>query len=297
MPVDEAAWLQALEQLEEALGEGAPGVAIAPGPERLRALGEALGQRHQHMTDIQEEKDELLSTVAHDLRTPLVAIQGFAQLLQLSAERFGLADKQREYVERIRQAALQMNRLVEDLRTAQRLEEGRLSLRPAAVELGAFLDRVLSLQGEAARLRGLTLEYRFDPGHPMVAVFDPDRIAQALGNLVQNAVRITPAGGGVEVVVNCERGRLCFRVRDSGPGIDPEALPRLFDRFTQGRRERSEGRGSGLGLFICREVAGLHGGGVTARNCPGGGAEFSLELPLVTVQEESIPDPTTEGTP
>ena len=293
----ETEWLQALVELEEALGEGAPGGAIAPGPERLRALGAALRRRHQHLADLQEEKDELLSTVAHDLRTPLVAIQGFVQLLQLSAERFGLADKQREYLERIRQAAQQMNRLVEDLRTARRLEEGRLSIRPAAVELTAFLGDVLSFQRESARQRGLTLESRFDPGCPVSAVFDPDRIAQALGNLVQNAVRVTSEGGRVEVEVSREEGRLCFRVRDSGPGIDPEALPLLFERFTQGRRERSEDRGSGLGLFICREVARLHGGEITARNRTGGGAEFSLELPLVTVQEEHAPDPTPEGTP
>jgi len=128
-------------------------------------------------------------------------------------------------------------------------------------------------------------------------VFDPDRIAQALGNLVQNAVRITPEGGRVEVVVSREEGRLCFRVRDSGPGIDPKALPQLFERLTQGRRHRSEDRGTGLGLFICREVASLHRGGVTARNLPGGGAEFSLELPLVTVDQEHSPSPTPKGTP
>ena len=288
----ESEWLQVLAELEGTLGEGAPGVDVEPGPERLRALGEALRQRHQHLADLQEEKDELLSTVAHDLRTPLVAIQGFVQLLELNAERFGLADKQREYVERIRQAAVQMNRLVEDLRTARRLEEGCLSLRPAAVALAPFLDDVLSLQRESARQRGLDLESQLDPDQPCAAVFDPDRIAQALGNLVQNAVRVTPEGGRVWVEVTGEGGRLFFRVRDSGPGIDPDTLPRLFDRVTQGRRESADGRGSGLGLYICREVALLHGGGVTARNRPGGGAEFTLELPLVTVEEG--PEGTTE---
>ena len=291
----ETEWVQALAALEEALGEGVPPGEGAPGPERLRSLGEALRQRHRHLTDLQEEKDELLGTVAHDLRTPLVAIQGFVQLLQLSAERFGLADKQREYVERIHQAAQQMNRLVEDLRTARRLEEGHLSIRPAAVTLTTFTDDVLSLQREPARQRGLTLESRFVPGHPVSAVFDPDRIAQALGNLVQNAVRATPEGGRVEVVVGREAGRLCFRVSDSGPGIDPATLARLFERFAQGRPERSQGHGNGLGLFICQEVAALHGGRVTARNLPGGGAEFCLELPLVTVEEAPAPDPALKG--
>jgi signal transduction histidine kinase len=295
--VGEAEWRQALQELEQALGTAAPDTETAPGPERLRALGGALCQRQLQLQGLQEEKDELLGTVAHDLRTPLVAIQGFVQLLQLSAERFGLADKQLEYVERIRQAAQQMNRLVEDLRTARRLEEGRLSIRPAAVALGTFLDDVLSFQREAARQRGLVLESRLEPGYPVTAVFDPDRIAQALGNLVQNAVRVTPEGGQVEVVVSREDGQLLFRVLDSGPGIDPETLPRLFERLTQGRRKRPADRGGGLGLFICYQVAVLHGGRVAARNLPGGGAEFSLELPLVTVREEPVTDPPAEETP
>lgn len=287
----EREWVQALAELEDRLREEAPGdsaeAAPRPGPERLRALAGVLGERNRQLAEQQQDRNELLSTVAHDLRTPLVAIQGFVQLLQRSTEGFRLAEKQHEYLTHIQQAVQQMNRLVDDLRVAGHLEEGRLTLRPAAVNLAEFLDEVLSLQREPARQRGVSLNVRLEPNLPRVAVFDPDRIAQALGNLVQNAVRITPADGQVEVAVGSAANRLLFRVRDSGPGIDPETLPHLFERFVQGRRERAAGRGSGLGLFICREVAALHGGRAAARNPAGGGAEFSLELPLVTVLEEA----------
>ena len=286
----ETEWLQALCELEEELGQGE---VRGAGPERLRALRVEIAARERHVRELRAEKDELLSTVAHDLRTPLVAIQGFVQLLELSADKFGLADKQREYVQRICQAAQQMNRLVDDLRIARQLEEGRLSIRPATVNLGAFLGDVLGLQREAARPRGVAVEVLPSQKIPPTAVFDPERIAQALGNLVQNAVRVTQGGQRVEIELVASGGRLSFQVRDRGPGIDPEELPQLFERFAQGRRERTEGRGSGLGLYICREMAALHGGRVTAHNRPRGGAEFCLELPLVTVDTGEAQD--TEG--
>jgi signal transduction histidine kinase len=225
--------------------------------------------------------------------TPLVAIQGFVQLLELSADKFGLAEKQLEYVERIRQAAVQMNRLVEDLRTARRLEEGLLPIKPGVVALGEFMDDVLCLQREAARPRGVSITIRPGIVMPPTAVFDADRVAQALGNLVQNAVRVSSEGQTVEVEAGTGDGWLWFRIRDRGPGIDPELLPRLFERFDRGRRKRTEGRGNGLGLFICREVASLHGGRVTADNRSGGGAEFRLEIPLVTVgpDEDGVESP------
>jgi signal transduction histidine kinase len=295
--VAEAEWLAALRELEQTLGEDLSVEGIEPGPARLRGLGAALRQRQQHLRELQGDKDAVLGTVAHDLRTPLVAIQGFVQLLQLSADKFGLADKQREYVERIRQAALQMNRLVEDLRTARRLEEGSLSIRPAAVTLGEFLDDMLGLHREAARPRGVAVECLSGPGAPLTAVFDPDRIAQALGNLVQNAVRVTPEGGRVVVTVDGGEGWLSFRVTDSGPGISPDMMPQLFARISQDRRDHALGRGHGLGLYICSQVAGLHGGNVNARNRPEGGAEFCLKIPLVTVVDEAEADRTAGVAP
>ena len=291
----ESDWLQALTELERELGLDDDGGSVA---ERLGSLRDAVHEREQHQQALQYEKDELLNTVAHDLRTPLVAIQGFVQLLQLSAEKYGLAEKQVEYVERIRQAALQMNRLVEDLRTANRLEEGLLSIKPAVVALGEFVEDVLCLQREAARPRGVSITIGPGVAMPPTAVFDADRVAQALGNLVQNAVRVSSEGKSVGVEVGSGEGRLWFRVRDRGPGIDPELLGRLFERFDRGRRGRSEGRGNGLGLFICREVARLHGGRVTADNRLGGGAEFCMEIPLVTVgPDEDGLEPGTEQHP
>lgn len=253
--------------------------------ERLLAIRNAVRDRDRRILEVQRQKDEVLSLVAHDLRTPLVAIQGFAQLLKMSSQRAPLAPKQGEYVERILQAAQAMNRLVDDLLTARRLEQGRLPLRPRPVEVAGFAEALLSLHREAARPKNVRISLE---GADAVreAVFDPDRIGQALGNLVQNAVKFTAEGGGVRVAVSAVGRRLRFEVLDEGPGIDEELLPGIFDRFTQGRIAETAGRGYGLGLSICREIAHLHGGRVGAENARGGGSRFWLELPLVAATSE-----------
>ncbi|GAB4272680.1 MAG: hypothetical protein Kow0092_27790 [Deferrisomatales bacterium] len=297
------AWLacQGAEGLfAELLGEGAgdraepSGTAQEPGPanghvtleqtlrqsrERLLAVRDALGERDRRLEELQRQKDELLSIVAHDLRTPLVAIQGFAQLLRLSAQSAELTSKQQQYVDRICQAVGAMNRLVEDLLTTRQLDRGRLPLRPRAVEVGRFVEEVLGLHREAARQKGVEIR-AVGPAGEVRAVFDPDRLAQALGNLVQNAVKFTPEGGVVTVRTGREGRWVVWEVLDQGPGIDEALLPRLFERNAQGPTGPSAGRGYGLGLFICREIARLHGGEVRAENLEAGGSRFRMAIPF-----------------
>lgn len=246
---------------------------------RLLAIREALRARERRILEIQREKDDVLSLVAHDLRTPMVAIQGFGQLLQMSAQRAPLTVKQGEYVERILQAVRAMNRLVEDLLTARQLERGRLPLRLKEVAVSAFAEDLLGLHREAARQKGVSIDLEIAPS-VTVARFDPDRIAQALGNLVQNAVKFTPEGGRVRVVATAAADLLCFEVTDRGPGVDPALLARLFDRLTQGQVAATSGRGYGLGLSICRDLTALHGGQVGVENRADGGSRFWIELPI-----------------
>ncbi len=280
----EAEASQAEAVLEELLGE-TPSTEEPRGgqdPEesrrRLLAVREALRARERRVLEVQRQKDEVLSLVAHDLRTPLVAIQGFAQLLGLSAQRSPLTVKQGEYVERILQAVRTMNRLVEDLLTARQLERGSLPLRLREVAVAGFVEELLELHREASRQKGVGIDLAVSP-ESAAARFDPDRIAQALGNLVQNAVKFTPEGGRVRVAVVASVDLLRFEVVDQGPGVEPSLLPRLFDRFTQGRIAMTSGRGYGLGLSICRDLAALHGGRVGAENRPEGGSRFWIELP------------------
>ncbi len=252
--------------------------ALEASRHRLLAIRDALRERDRRLQELQSQKEELLSIVAHDLRTPLVAVQGFARLLQRTAETDGLSPKQAEYVERILQAAAAMNRLVEDLLTARRLEQGQLPFRPRTVDLRAFLDPVLALHRSAAEPAGVRLELKGEAPARKIRI-DPDRLGQALGNLIQNAVKFTPAGGTVRVGVTERDGCFRFEVEDEGPGIDPDVLAHLFERRKREAVFQVLGRGSGLGLQICRDLVALHGGTVGAENLEGGGSRFWFEIP------------------
>ncbi len=277
-----------------AMGHGEPrggeGAALADALEasrrRLLAIRQALREKDRRLAELRSQKEELLSIVAHDLRTPLVAIQGFAQLLQRTAETDGLSPKQAEYVDRILQAVAAMNRLVDDLLTARRLEQGSLPFRPVPTSLRSFLEEVVALHRSAAEPKGVTIAIE-EPVPDRRVRIDPDRLGQALGNLLQNAVKFTPHGGTVRVRVTEAGGRVRFEVTDQGPGIDPEVLPHLFDRARQGVLAQTLGRGSGLGLHICRKLVALHGGTVGAGNLPGGGSRFWIEIPAGEPREEA----------
>ncbi len=249
--------------------------AVARCRNRLAEIREATLERDRRL---RTEKEEVLGIVAHDLRTPLVAIQGFAQLLRRTVREDGLSPRQTEYVNRILQATAAMNRLVEDLLTARRLDQGTLPFRPRLVAVAGFLDDLLAVHREAARQKGVSVRVE-DAGEVPEARFDPDRLGQALGNMIQNAVRFTPSGGEVRVRVRTGRGGLEFSVYDQGPGIDENLLPCLFHEETRRSLADTAGPGYGLGLAICRDIAALHGGTVGAENLPEGGSRFWLRLP------------------
>ncbi len=252
--------------------------AVALCRNRLAEIREAARERDRRLRRLRTEKEEVLGVVAHDLRTPLVAIQGFAQLLRRTAREDGLSPRQAEYVDRILQATAAMNRLVEDLLTARRLDQGTLPFRPRPVDVAGFLDDLLAVHREAARQKGVSVRVEVPGAVPEVRL-DPDRLGQALGNMIQNAVRFTPAGGEVGVRVRQARDGLEFSVYDQGPGIDEDLLPRLFHEETRRSLADTAGPGYGLGLAICRDIAALHGGTVGAENLPGGGSRFWLQLP------------------
>ncbi len=252
--------------------------AVALCRNRLAEIREATRERDRRLRRLRTEKEEVLGIVAHDLRTPLVAIQGFAQLLRRTGREDGLSPRQAEYVDRILQATAAMNRLVEDLLTARRLDQGTLPFRPRLVAVAEFLDDLLAVHREAARQKGVSVRVEAAGARPE-ARFDPDRLGQALGNMIQNAVRFTSSGGEVRVRVRTARGGLEFSVYDQGPGIDEDLLPRLFHEETRRSLADTAGPGYGLGLAICRDIAALHGGTVGAENLPGGGSRFWLRLP------------------
>ena len=224
----------------------------------------------------------LLANVAHELRTPLTTVRGFAQ-----AMRDGVATDPEE---RTRAAGAivaeseRMGRLVSDLLDLSRLESGQVALRFDPVNVGAALAATVARFAPEAVARGVRLAVTLDERDAGLAVrADDERLAQILGNLVDNAVRQTPSGG--EVVLTGERlpgvdgvaPMIRLRVRDTGLGISPEEADRIFDRFTRG--QAAAGLGFGLGLAIVRELVVAHGGTITLTSEVGLGTSFLVDLP------------------
>jgi two-component system, OmpR family, sensor kinase len=216
---------------------------------------------------------QFLADASHELRTPLTSIQGFAELFRLGAEN-PRVDKA-TIMRRIEEESSRMKGLVEDLLLLARLDQVRPAER-AAVDLSVLAADACSDATAAAPDRPVTLH----APQPVVILGVEAHVRQALGNLVTNAVKHTPQGTAIDVSAEVQGGEAVVAVRDHGPGLDAEALEHVFDRFWQKDPARA-GAGAGLGLPIVVAVAGEHDGAVTAANAPGGGAVFTLRLPLV----------------
>jgi two-component system sensor histidine kinase BaeS len=172
-----------------------------------------------------------------------------------------------------------LSRLLEDLMALSRLEAGEFALRPEAVDLAAHLGGAAEAYRGRAEAAGVRLEV--DLARVPPAVVDPDRIDQVVGNLVENALRYTPAGGTVRLVLRAEGARARISVADSGPGIEAADLPHIFERLYVAQRYRpARPEGSGLGLAIVRQLAEAMGGAVEVVSAPGQGTTISALVPL-----------------
>ncbi|MDT8304762.1 MAG: HAMP domain-containing sensor histidine kinase [Anaerolineae bacterium] len=267
--------LRELTRASRALARGELGrqVAVSSGDE-LGELALAFNQMSAELAGAAERRRRLTADIAHDLRTPLAIIQGHAEAL-----RDGVLPPGAETFTLIHDEAQRLGRLVEDLRTLSRAEAGELPLNSREVdakELLAHLAAAYAPQAQARRIRLST-----SAGPDLVAVrADPDRLAQVLGNLVDNALRHTPPGGEVTLTATRHGEELWLQIADNGPGIAPGDLPHIFERFYRGDRARSrQSGGSGLGLAIAHSLTAAHGGRLWAESEPGQGATFTVALP------------------
>jgi two-component system, OmpR family, sensor kinase len=216
---------------------------------------------------------QFLADASHELRTPLTSIQGFAELFRIGADNETLGTE--TIMRRIEEESARMKGLVEDLLLLARLDQVRQSER-YPVDLSVLAADACSDATAAAPGRPITLSAPL----PVVVLGDEAHLRQALANLLTNALSHTPDGSPINVAARLEAGRAVVEVRDNGPGLDDDALAHAFDRFWQRDPARS-GSGAGLGLAIVAAVAEEHNGSVTATNAPGGGAMFTVLLPLV----------------
>jgi signal transduction histidine kinase len=245
--------------------------------ERFAAAEKTYADALARMEEIDRERATFLATVSHELKTPLNAILGFADIL-LSEVDGPLVGEAREEVAIIKQSGLHLLALINDILELSAIASGQLRLARAECDVAAIADEVVR---EATGLRGekpveLRVERRTSR---TVAWADARRVRQILGNLVGNAIKFTPSG---EVVVSLEADEhyLTVRVRDTGPGIPKEEREAIFDEYRQGGDRRARRRGTGLGLAIARRLALMHGGVIRLESEVGLGSTFVLRLPL-----------------
>jgi signal transduction histidine kinase len=248
-------------------------------------LAESFNSMSTDLARGREIRRQMTADIAHELRTPLSLILGHTEAL-----RDGVLPPTRETHSLLHDEAVRLNRLVEDLRTLSLADAGELSLNRRAVAPGALLERAVAVYAPRLLQQNIALKTEIAPALPSVDV-DPDRMAQVLNNLLDNAARHTPAGGNIvcrATVAAVDRAHPSPRVRlsiaDSGPGIAPADLPFIFERFYRADKSRQhDSSGSGLGLAIAKSVVEAHGGRIWIESQPGAGAMFLIELPGMPV--------------
>jgi CheY-like chemotaxis protein len=253
---------------------------------------EALRAANERLVEADRRKDEFLGMISHELRNPLASIRNGIFVLGRAEPSSEPAARARAVIQR---QTDHLARLVDDLLDVTRVVRGKIELRRERADLAAIARRAAEDLRAVAHDRGLELSVGV-PDEPIWAVIDPTRVAQIVGNLIQNAIKFTPVGGTVALSVAVRRGACELRVSDTGMGIDPELLPRVFEPFVQAERSlaRTQG-GLGLGLALVKGLVDLHEGtvSVTSRG-PGEGAEFTVRLPI---EGRPIPAVGDEGWP
>lgn len=238
------------------------------GPTELRGLADSFNTMAGQLTRAREAERSFLLSVSHELKTPLTAIRGYAEALDE-----GVLTPERA-VKVIRTEAARLERLIADILNLARLDQQRFDIHPDTVDLVEIARE--SAARHAARARDLGVRIELQPGEKAPARADPDRLLQAVSNLVENALRCTPPGG--KVTLAAAGGELT--VRDTGPGISPDEIRHAFDRFFLYRRYNGDRPvGTGLGLAIVRELAQAMGGEARVA-ASSTGTEFTICLPL-----------------
>ncbi len=232
------------------------------------------------------EYEQMLKTVAHEIRTPLTGLLGFARLLEGTP----LNDIQAEYVESIWESSHNMLCLVNDLLDRNRFQAGRLEISQRSFSLTDLLAQAVNSLRASCALRNLRLDLRIDPRLPQVVRGDDLRIGQVLTNLLGNSVKFTDRGG---ILLQCtlmddsglgsEKVRVQFSVKDSGRGIPSQFQESIFDEYRQCRRVDRQ-TGSGIGLMLCRQIVQSLGGEIEFESVEGAGSEFRFTIPLVAVR-------------
>ena len=273
-----ARWIsQSLGQVSEASARRAAGDLStrvpAGGASELAALAGSFNTMAASIEQLFDARRELVAWASHDLRTPLASMQAMIEAIE-----DGLATAD-DYLPTLRDQVRTLSVLVDDLFELARIDAGALTLELQQLPVAGLVDSALRLLQPEAAARNVALSARVE-GETTVPVA-PEKIERVLYNLLTNALRHTPSDGSVAVNVARRNGEVLVSVEDTGSGLEPEAVSRMFERFWRADRARSQA-GMGLGLAIARGLVEAHGGRIWAENRDGGGARVSFTLPAAS---------------
>lgn len=278
--------IQEMKRVAERMAEGDYAQRVSnPGKDEVGQL--AASFNHMAATlerDVSELKRqeqfrrEMVANISHDLSTPLTAIQGFSEALRDGVIRS--PEEQHELLETINKEALRLRRLVHDLQDLSQIESGQPRIERRPLHLPGLLEETLKVVQPEVQQQRLHVTSQVDPELPL-ALADEDRTTQVLLNLLDNAIRYTPQGGQVHVQAQRQNGCIRVAVRNSGPPIPAEALPRIFERFYRADQSRNKETGnSGLGLAIVKAIVEAQGGQVVVTSSADEGTEVAFTVPL-----------------
>ncbi len=246
-----------------------------------------LRRANEELKRLDQLKSDLVSMVSHELRTPLATIKEFTAILsdQIAGP---LTSDQQEYLTIVSANVERLARIIDDLLDMAKIEAGRVLLQKALVQLPPVLEHVTQSMRPLAESKHIQLEVQWPEQEPAGAFADADKLTQVLVNVVSNAIKFTDGPGRVTIRVAERSNDIEFSVTDTGIGIAPEDLPKLFEKFQQFRRSAGPTgatKGTGLGLAISKRLVELHGGRIWAASTPGKGSTFFFTLPKYHVEE------------
>lgn len=253
-------------------------------------LLENLHVANEKLKELDKKKDEFVSIASHELRTPMTAIRSYLWLA-LAGKGGTITDKQKYYLERSYDSTVRLIKLVNDMLNVSRIESGRITLEMIKMDMGSFIADVIAEVKPRADELGITIENKYDPASPLPAVLaDSNKIKEVLINLIGNSLKFTARGGKITLWFESQNGMVITHVTDTGGGIDPENIPKLFQKFaligSSYVTNQMTPQGTGLGLYISKSIVELHGGKIWAESAGHGqGATFSFTLKVYREEE------------
>jgi signal transduction histidine kinase len=240
--------------------------------DEIGELAASFNKMSHDLAQATEARRRMTADIAHDLRSPLSVISGYAEALS-----DGKLPGTPEIYGILHQETRHLSRLIDDLRTLSLADAGELQLYKQSVAPQAILDWVSARQALIAQQKGISLRVTVEPDLPAISI-DMERMVQVLDNLIANAIRYTPSGGEIFLSARQLEDAVLLQVQDSGSGISPEDLPHVFDRFYRADKSRQQNGETGLGLAIARSIVEAHGGKLTVESTPGKETTFTIRL-------------------